>query len=38
MSSIATNKAALGETAELPQLVGPMQAFVLTHFGLSPDS
>ena len=34
ISSIATNKIAAGEAADLPKLVAPVEAFVLTHFGL----
>jgi AcrR family transcriptional regulator len=34
ISSTATNKTALGEVAELPGLLEPMVAFILTHFGL----
>jgi len=37
ISSLATNKIAMGDAAELPQLLGPMELFVLTHFGLNTD-
>ncbi|HET6948747.1 MAG TPA: hypothetical protein VFI47_00120 [Acidimicrobiales bacterium] len=32
--AVATTRVALGETATLPSLVGPVERFVLTHFGL----
>ena len=37
ISSLATNKIAMGDAAELPQLLGPMELFLLTHFGLNTD-
>jgi hypothetical protein len=37
ISSLATNKIAMGEAADLPQLLAPMELFLLTHFGLSAD-
>jgi AcrR family transcriptional regulator len=37
ISAIATNRVAVGEAARLPELLGPLEAFVLTHFGSNID-
>jgi AcrR family transcriptional regulator len=37
ISSLATNKIAMGEADELPALLAPLERFVLTHYGLSTD-
>lgn len=34
ISSIATNKIAMGEAGDLPSLLAPLERFVLTHYGL----
>ena len=34
ISSIATNKIAMGEAGDLPSLLEPLERFVLTHYGL----
>jgi TetR/AcrR family transcriptional regulator len=34
ISSLATNKIAVGEAADLPEQLVPMETFVLNHFGL----
>lgn len=38
ISAIATSRVAVGEATRLPELLGPLEAFVLTHFGLAIDS
>jgi AcrR family transcriptional regulator len=35
ISSLATNKIAAGEAADLPKLLAPLETFVLNHFGLA---
>jgi AcrR family transcriptional regulator len=37
ISALATNRVATGDAADLPALLGPLEAFVLTHFGLEPS-
>lgn len=37
ISALATNRVATGRAAQLPELLGPLEAFVLTHFGLEPE-
>jgi len=37
ISSLATNKVAAGEAADVPTLLAPVEHFVLTNFGLTPD-
>ena len=37
ISAIATSRVAVGEATRLPELLGPLEAFVLTHFGLNTD-
>ncbi|HMG45616.1 MAG TPA: TetR/AcrR family transcriptional regulator [Acidimicrobiales bacterium] len=38
ISSLATNKIAAGEAADLPNLLAPLETFVLNHFGLDPPA
>jgi AcrR family transcriptional regulator len=35
ISSLATNKIAIGEAGDLPSLLAPVERFVLAHYGLS---
>lgn len=37
VSALATNRVATGGAADLPELLGPLEAFVLTHFGLDAE-
>jgi AcrR family transcriptional regulator len=37
ISAIATSRVAVGEATRLPELLGPLERFVLTHFGLNID-
>ena len=38
ISSLATNRVAAGDAAHLPDLLEPLEAFVLTHFGATPEA
>jgi AcrR family transcriptional regulator len=38
ISSLATNRVAAGDAAHLPDLLAPLEAFVLTHFGATPGT
>jgi hypothetical protein len=35
ISSLATNRVAAGDAARLPELLDPLEAFVLQHFGVT---